>query len=260
MTVRSSRGSRRTDGGVQIEVVVHGVHGDAEVVVAHVRLQIVVRVLLRIDDGGDTETAAPRIDFAILVRPSLVKGLQRVAQVRPGVVVRDYCSSVVVDPRAPAIGESPARTLEHLDFSAGVSRSVSVDRNHRRSGIISDGGHASVDRVGAGVAHDVSELKLGQKLAADPSECAGGVVEGKATRLRERLCGPIGVSRVRRNALAVVVANRRVRVVVRHVPLAFGGDVIPTVFNVGDVESPLGTDVDGLIIPLDVDADTGTHA
>ena len=58
----------------------------------------------------------------------------------------------------------------------------------------------------------------------------------------------------------MVVANRRVRVVVRHVPLAFGGDVIPTVFNVGDVESPLGTDVDGLIIPLDVDADTGTHA
>ena len=256
MTVRSSRGSRRTDGGVQIEVVVHGVHGDAEVVVAHVRLQIVVRVLLRIDDGGDTETAAPRIDFAILVRPSLVKGLQRVAQVRPGVVVRDDGSSVVVEPRV--IVESPARTLEHLDVSAGVSRGRSADRNHRRIGIISDGGHASVDRVG--VAHDVSELKLGQKLAADPSECAGGVGEGKATRLRERLCGPIGVTHVRRNALAVVVANRRVRVVVRHVPLAFGGDVIPTVFNVGDVESPLGTDVDGLIIPLDVDADTGTHA
>ena len=187
--------------------------------------------------------------------------MQRVAQVRPGVVVRDDGSSVVVDPRAPApaIAESPARTLEHLDVSAGVSVGRSVDRNHRRSGISSDGGHASVDRVG--VAHDVSELKLGQKLAADPSECAGGVGEGKATRLRERLCGPIGVTHVRRNALAVVVANRRVRVVVRHVPLAFGGDVIPTVFNVGDVESPLGTDVDGRAsIPLDVDADTGTHA
>ena len=73
---------------VQIEVVVHGVHGDAQVVVAVVGLDVVVRELLRLHHGRHAEPAAPGVDLAVLVRPRLIKRVLGVRQVRELVLVR----------------------------------------------------------------------------------------------------------------------------------------------------------------------------
>eukprot|EP00982_Pelagococcus_subviridis_P004489 29197-Pelagococcus_subviridis.AAC.7 len=278
---------------VQIQVVVHRVHGDPQVVVGVVRLDVVVPKLLRLHDGRHAEAAAPRVDLAVLVRPRLIKRVLRVRQVRQRRLVRREAFAVrgEVRPGGVVVVHAVATTGRALQDS--VVEAAAGRRRVDRLRVVGDELRVGDDArdadvlplavalaVGAGAVHheanDVSRVHVrGELRVAVPVRRVlrggelerGDVVlhEAGGVHLRASLRGG-GRGRVRRDreALAVVVAHRRVRVVVRDEALALGGDPVLAVLDVRDVDLPLvklykprrrhRARAHGDLVPLDVHA------
>mmetsp|Transcript_12545 Transcript_12545/g.38888 ORF Transcript_12545/g.38888 Transcript_12545/m.38888 type:complete len:365 (+) Transcript_12545:582-1676(+) len=246
---------------VQVNVVVHRVHRDTEVVIRVVGLDEVVGKLLRLHDRRHAEAAAARVHLAVLVRPRLVKGVLRVWEVSQRVLVghdvlvrhtrggRVVADRVAVAHAAAAAGGA----LENLVVARGGHQRGQARVRHQRC-IAHHAHHADVVVVVTAKRVEQADDVAGRHIRGELGVAVrvlgvgrrrqqhGGGVPLHQTRRGE--LGAVGGLRdgggVRsdRLALAVVVAHRRVHVVVGLEALALGGDVVLAVLDVRHVQAP----------------------